>query len=47
MAQELKTIEKNTADKMGKTIAVLKERMATVRAGRANPQVLDKLTVEY
>ena len=47
MAQELKTIEKNTADKMGKTISALKERLATVRAGRANPQVLDKLTVEY
>ena len=43
MAQELKTIEKKTEDKMGKTISALKERLATVRAGRANPQVLDKI----
>jgi ribosome recycling factor len=32
---------------MSKSIAVLKENLATVRAGRANPQVLDKITVEY
>ena len=33
--------------KMGKTIDVLKSDFATVRAGRANPGVLDKLTVEH
>ena len=33
--------------KMGKTIDVLKSDFATVRAGRANAAVLDKLTVEH
>ena len=33
--------------KMAKTIDVLKSDFATVRAGRANPGVLDKLTVEH
>jgi len=34
-------------DKMGKTINVLKQDLSSIRAGRANPQVLDKLTVNY
>lgn len=33
--------------KMAKTISVLKEGLNTVRAGRANPALLDKVTVEY
>ena len=33
--------------KMQKTIASLEAELATIRAGRANPHVLDKLTVEY
>ena len=33
--------------KMLKTIEVLKSDFATVRAGRANPRVLDKITVEH
>ena len=33
--------------KMSKTIDVLKSDFATVRAGRANASVLDKLTVEH
>lgn len=33
--------------KMDKTIQVLKEDLANIRAGRANPHLLDKLTVEY
>jgi len=47
MAEDIKALEKNTGDKMNKSISVLKENLATVRAGRANPQVLDKITVEY
>lgn len=47
MAEELVTLEKSASEKMQKTIGVLKEKLGTVRAGRANPQVLDKLTVEY
>ncbi len=33
--------------KMQKSIEVLKSDFATVRAGRANPSVLDKITVEH
>ena len=34
-------------EKMTKTISNLNSELASVRAGRANPHVLDKLTVEY
>lgn len=34
-------------EKMAKTISVLKEELNTVRAGRANPALLDKVTVDY
>lgn len=34
-------------EKMGKTIAALESELASVRAGRANPAVLDKVTVDY
>lgn len=34
-------------DKMKKTISVLEGEMKTIRAGRANPAILDKVTVEY
>ncbi len=34
-------------DKMKKTIEVLKNELNTVRAGRANPALLDKVMVEY
>ena len=33
--------------KMQKTLASLEAELATIRAGRANPHVLDKLQVEY
>ncbi|QAT43139.1 ribosome recycling factor [Aminipila luticellarii] len=33
--------------KMTKTISVLKEELNTVRAGRANPSLLDKVAVDY
>lgn len=33
--------------KMDKTISVLVSNLATIRAGRANPAVLDKITVDY
>jgi ribosome recycling factor len=33
--------------KMTKTIGNLKERFSTIRAGRANPALLDKITVDY
>ena len=34
-------------DKMNKSLEVLKEEYASVRAGRANPHLLDKLRVDY
>ncbi|UWG98516.1 ribosome recycling factor [Dehalobacter sp. DCM] len=38
----------NEADsKMHKTVEVLRKDLATVRAGRANPAILDKVTVDY
>ena len=33
--------------KMQKTLASLEAELATIRAGRANPHVLDKITVDY
>ncbi|NLM10707.1 MAG: ribosome recycling factor [Clostridiaceae bacterium] len=38
---------KNVTSKMDKTISVLKDELANIRAGRANPRLLDKVTVEY
>lgn len=38
---------KNTETKMEKAINSLNSDLAAIRAGRANPAVLDKITVEY
>ena len=38
---------KNTENKMTKAIAALENDFASIRAGRANPAILDKITVEY
>lgn len=37
----------NTENKMNKAIASLEADYASIRAGRANPAILDKVTVEY
>ena len=34
-------------EKMTKTVSVLKDEFNAVRAGRANPHILDKITVDY
>ena len=34
-------------EKMKKTLVSLEGELATIRAGRANPHILDKLTVDY
>ncbi len=34
-------------EKLEKTISVLKEEYAAIRAGRANPHILDKVEVDY
>lgn len=38
---------KKYGNKMQKTVEVLENDFASIRAGRANPHVLDKVTVEY
>lgn len=38
---------KSTEEKMNKTIAVLKKEIASMKAGRANPSILDKIVVSY
>lgn len=43
----MKTVMKDTETKMQKTIDRLDKDLAAIRAGRANPAVLDKVTVDY
>ena len=38
---------KEFEEKMGKSVDALQEDYATIRAGRANPHVLDKIKVDY
>ncbi|ANX01241.1 ribosome recycling factor [Thermoclostridium stercorarium subsp. leptospartum DSM 9219] len=38
---------KHITEKMDKTVAILKEELVNIRAGRANPRILDKVKVEY
>lgn len=40
-------LHKEAEEKMGKTISVYKEDLQSIRAGRANPAILDRLTVDY
>ena len=39
-------VQKNLAEKIDKSISVLKEKLNSVRAGRANPALLDQVTVD-
>ena len=43
----MKLDTKEYESKMKKSIAALEEEFKTIRAGRANPAVLDKITVDY
>ncbi len=43
MQENIKKFE----EKMNKSIEVLLEEYAAIRAGRANPHVLDRIKVEY
>jgi len=51
MCAEMRTIMsielKEFKDKMGKSLDSLASEYTTIRAGRANPHVLDKIMVEY
>lgn len=38
---------KNTEEKMKKSIAVLKNELMSIRAGRANPALLDRISIDY
>lgn len=40
-------IHDNLEQKMKKSIGVLKEELLSIRAGRANPALLDRITVNY
>ena len=43
----METIIKSYNEKAEKTIAILKDDLNTVRAGRANAAILDKISAEY
>ena len=43
MNEKIKPFE----EKMGKSLDTLREDYSTIRAGRANPHLLDKLRVDY
>lgn len=43
----IKDIIAKSEEKMNKTISVLKSDLATLRAGRANPTMLDRVKVDY
>ena len=43
----MKTVFETAKTKMGKTVNALVTEYGAIRAGRANPQILDKLAVDY
>lgn len=43
----MKEVLNNAKEKMEKCISSLEHEFSTIRAGRANPAVLDKITVDY
>lgn len=43
----METVYASVKEKMGKTVSVLNSEYAAIRAGRANPAVLDKIRVDY
>jgi ribosome recycling factor len=43
----IKDILVDSEDRMKKSVEMLRKELATVRAGRANPSILDKITVDY
>ncbi|MGM0395520.1 MAG: ribosome recycling factor [Bacillota bacterium] len=40
-------VHKEAASKMEKTISVYKEELSAIRAGRANPALLDRINIDY
>ena len=43
----MKEVIDNTKQRMEKCINALQSELASIRAGRANPAVLDRITVSY
>lgn len=43
----MKEVIDNTKERMNKCITALESELGTIRAGRANPTVLDRITVDY
>lgn len=43
----IKDVVKELEEKMNKTVNVLKEEFNSIRAGKANPQLLDRVMVDY
>ena len=43
----MKTVINKAEEKMKKTISALEHEYSSIRAGRANPSVLDKINVDY
>lgn len=43
----MKTVFETAKTKMGKTISALQNEYGAIRAGRANPQILDRVSVDY
>ncbi|EJO5348185.1 ribosome recycling factor [Clostridium botulinum] len=43
----IKEILKKADEKMGKTIVALKKELSSMKAGRANPAMLDRIEAEY
>lgn len=43
----LRRVYKETEERMSKTISVYSEELQSIRAGRANPVLLDKISIDY
>jgi ribosome recycling factor len=43
----MEEVYKEANSKMLKTLQVLKSNLAAIRAGRANPHLLDRIVVDY
>ncbi len=43
----MKTVFEHSKEKMGKTVNALVAEYGAIRAGRANPQILDRVSVDY
>ena len=43
----VQSITNDAQERMDKTLAVLQKELTTLKAGRANPQILERITVDY